>query len=290
MPQYSVYMEHKQAGRVVHSISFNVGTYDEVLTGIIQPYIQKKAFLVHNSVYNPKDVNRLEIICSEKHLYDLRLPDGRRLTVLGSQNIFINIFQGHIKDAYVNTQEFYASLNSIKQQQTKTMVFIVHGRKKEPALELQKFLSKRKIEAKIFDDLREEKTGNTIIEILEFVRDNVGYALIIATPDDIGGLDSDIKEYERQLLCKEKFSRQDMETLLSQFRTRSRQNVVFEYGLFLGALGRERVCCLLNNKIIEKPSDIDGILYVSFGDSITDAFREIETKLQNANIGSDSLQ
>ena len=43
-------------------------------------------------------------------------------------------------------------------------------------------------------------------------------------------------------------------------RHRARQNVVFEMGFFMGKLGRDRVFLLLDNDV-EKPGDLDGIIY-----------------------------
>ena len=41
---------------------------------------------------------------------------------------------------------------------------------------------------------------------------------------------------------------------------RARQNVVFEMGLFMGILGRDRVMLLLEDGV-EKPGDLDGVVY-----------------------------
>ena len=41
---------------------------------------------------------------------------------------------------------------------------------------------------------------------------------------------------------------------------RARQNVVFELGFFIGALGRSRVAVLYEDGV-ELPSDMNGILY-----------------------------
>jgi predicted nucleotide-binding protein len=46
----------------------------------------------------------------------------------------------------------------------------------------------------------------------------------------------------------------------SNEHARARQNVIFEMGYFMGKLGRERVFVLLDDGV-EKPSDIDGIVY-----------------------------
>lgn len=43
---------------------------------------------------------------------------------------------------------------------------------------------------------------------------------------------------------------------------RGRQNVIFELGFFFGKLGRKRVAVLLESNV-EKPSDIDGLVYIS---------------------------
>ena len=52
---------------------------------------------------------------------------------------------------------------------------------------------------------------------------------------------------------------------------RARQNVVLEMGMLLSKLGRSKIAVVIkkdSNKEIEKPSDIQGILYHSFNESI----------------------
>jgi predicted nucleotide-binding protein len=44
-------------------------------------------------------------------------------------------------------------------------------------------------------------------------------------------------------------------------RPRPRQNVIFEFGFFIGKLGRTRVCGLKEGDV-EVPSDYDGVLYI----------------------------
>jgi predicted nucleotide-binding protein len=45
---------------------------------------------------------------------------------------------------------------------------------------------------------------------------------------------------------------------------RTRQNVVFELGFFIGKLGTPRVAALIVPSV-EKPSDFDGICWIEFG-------------------------
>jgi predicted nucleotide-binding protein len=92
--------------------------------------------------------------------------------------------------------------------------------------------------------------GQTIIEKLESVRTQASFAVVLATPDDEGhraGRDEE-KKY------------------------RARQNVVLELGMMLTILGRSRVAILLKNqKNMERPSDIDGLIYIPFEDDLEDA-------------------
>ncbi|MEJ2158248.1 MAG: nucleotide-binding protein [Desulfobacteraceae bacterium] len=80
----------------------------------------------------------------------------------------------------------------------------------------------------------------TVIEKLERDIERVGFAFIIYTPDDIGGLQG------------------------SDQRPRARQNVIFEHGLLSGKMGRDRTCAIVVGSDIEFPSDIFGMLYEEF--------------------------
>jgi predicted nucleotide-binding protein len=46
---------------------------------------------------------------------------------------------------------------------------------------------------------------------------------------------------------------------------RARQNVIFELGFFIGRLGPERVVALVKAGV-ERPSDFDGVIYISLDD------------------------
>ena len=100
---------------------------------------------------------------------------------------------------------------------------------------LQEFLEKLGLEAIV---LREQPDqGRTIIEKFEDSAKDVGFAVVVLTPDDLGG---SVKLTEQQ--------------------NRARQNVIFELGFFAGKLGRGRVC-LLRKGHVEIPSDLFGVIY-----------------------------
>ncbi len=117
-------------------------------------------------------------------------------------------------------------------------VFIVHGRDDGPKETVAGFLRKLGLKATILHEQPSE--GLTIIEKLEKYANNAGFAIVLFTPDDVGALKNEIED---------------------QGKPRARQNVVFELGYFIGKLGRKRVCPLFKGEI-EKPSDIDGVIYV----------------------------
>ena len=123
-------------------------------------------------------------------------------------------------------------------------IFIVHGHNNEVKESVARFIEKLGVEAIILHE--QPNIGKTIIEKFEKYS-KVGYAIILLTGDDIGGPKNNDK---------------------STFKLRARQNVILELGYFIGLLGRQRVCALLE-KGVEIPSDYDGILFVRYDESST---------------------
>jgi CAP12/Pycsar effector protein, TIR domain len=117
-----------------------------------------------------------------------------------------------------------------------TTVFIVHGHSEGPKQQVARFLETGTNSVPII--LHEQaKRGRAIIETLEEYAATAAFAIVLLTADDYGGLAG---------------SHQD--------QPRARQNVVFELGFFIGALGRSRVAVLYEEGV-ELPSDMNGILY-----------------------------
>ncbi len=115
-------------------------------------------------------------------------------------------------------------------------VFLIHGHDDGSKETVARFLSKLGLAPIILHEKPNE--GRTIIEKFEDHAD-VGYAIALFTPDDVGG----VAREERYL------------------QPRARQNVIFEFGYFIGRLGRKRVCGLVKGNV-EIPSDYSGVLYV----------------------------
>lgn len=114
-------------------------------------------------------------------------------------------------------------------------VFVVHGHDEAAMHGLARFLEKLRLEAIILKE--QPDRGRTIIEKFEDAAQDVGFAVVLLTPDDLGG------------------------AVISESKdTRARQNVIFELGYFAGKLGRGRVC-LLRKGHVEIPSDLYGVIH-----------------------------
>lgn len=111
-------------------------------------------------------------------------------------------------------------------------------------------------------------SGKTIIEKLEEYSKDVGYAIVLATPDDDGKSKSE-----------------------DAYKSRVRQNVVLELGMFLAKLGREKVVILLKNtENFEKPSDIHGLIYIPFKDKVEEVTTSLIRELTRQGYNIDSCK
>lgn len=116
-------------------------------------------------------------------------------------------------------------------------IFIVHGHdlgKLDEVVDTVKELTGR--DAIILSEM--PNRGQTIIEKFERHAVEAGFVVVLATADDVG---------------------RERDSLIPQ--PRARQNVVFELGFFIGALGRPSVL-ILYDEGVELPSDMDGVIYV----------------------------
>ncbi len=130
---------------------------------------------------------------------------------------------------------------------TRKKVFVVYGHDTDARAELEAMLRRWDLEPLILDQLPSE--GQTIIEKLEKYTNEANFCVVLATPDDIGyrAGHEDEKAY------------------------RARQNVVLELGMMLATLGRTNVAILVKQQEnMERPSDIQGLIYIPFKDSVTD--------------------
>lgn len=145
--------------------------------------------------------------------------------------------------------------NDVATQPKCDKVFVVYGHDKVARNELEAILRRWKLEPLFLDQLPSE--GKTIIEKLEKYSTEVKFAVVLATPDDVG-------------YC---VGHEDEKAF------RARQNVVMELGMMLALLGRKKVVILLKKQDnMERPSDIEGLLYIPFKDSLQEDARTLLAK------------
>lgn len=145
-------------------------------------------------------------------------------------------------------------------------IFVVYGHDADAKDGLDLALRKMGLTPIILGNAPAE--GKTIIEKLErylSVNGDVGYACVLLTPDDEG--------YKRGAD--------------EAPQGRARQNVILELGMVLAKLGRDRVA-ILYQKGVERPSDIQGLVYIPFVNKIREAIPSLYKELEHAGYSLNS--
>ena len=122
-------------------------------------------------------------------------------------------------------------------------VFIVHGHDDGAKQAVARMIDRLGLSPIILNE--QPQAGRTIIEKFEEHAGEVGFAIVLLTPDDVGATKTDGA---------------------GNLNLRARQNVIFELGFFVGRLGRERVCPLYKQGV-EIPSDYYGVGYVELDEN-----------------------
>lgn len=143
-------------------------------------------------------------------------------------------------------------------------VFVVYGHDEIARTQLEAMLRRWDLDPIILD--QQASAGQTIIEKLEEYGSDVGYAIVLATPDDEGKAKSE-----------------------AVYKSRVRQNVVLELGMFLSKLGREKVAILLKEAPdFERPSDIHGLIYIPFQNKVDEVAISLIRELSRQGYSIDS--
>lgn len=182
----------------------------------------------------------------------LKLSNGCIINCYDSGKV---VYQGKNTDEVKNIIEHTAQ--TVRKEEKNRNVFVVYGHDLNARTQLEAMLRRWDIEPLIIDQL--VSSGQTIIEKLEENTDKVQFGIVLATPDDIGY--SKGKEE-----CK---------------KYRVRQNVILELGMLLSNVGRSKVAILLSQaEEMEKPSDIDGLIYIPFTNNVEEAKVSLAKELQ----------
>jgi predicted nucleotide-binding protein len=163
------------------------------------------------------------------------------------RNRAISILQGEV-DALKENLQFNPTPAASKIVTMSTVeaelnddIFIVHGRDEAAKEAVARVIARAGLNPVILHE--QPNGGKTIIEKFEKHGSAAGFAVVIATPDDVGGLAG----------------------VAPALKSRARQNVIGEMFWFAGRLGREKVCALVKGDI-EMPTDFAGVVYTPLDD------------------------
>jgi predicted nucleotide-binding protein len=147
------------------------------------------------------------------------------------------------------------------------IIFVVHGHDHTAKEQLELVLHRLGLEPFVLQD--SGGGGKTIIEALEGMigkEAKSAFGIVLLTPDDMG------------------YSKRDGD---KEAKPRARQNVILEMGMLLSSLTRARVA-ILQKQFLERPSDLDGVLYIPFNDHVKETVPKLAQRLQESGIPLDA--
>lgn len=229
-------------------------TREQVISRYVEPYEQGESLLINGKTVTPDDLERIKFYCSENTI-ESYVPAIRAknrnssfITFSGQSDVRTAISQSSdVTDEFISGPLGYKkklqNCTPSKKDHVldKSKVFIVHGHDDTAKTKAARFVEQLGLEAIILHE--QASSGRTIIEKIEYYS-NVGFAIVLYTPDDIGNVK-----------CKP-----------DELKGRARQNVVLEHGFLIGKLGRGNVAALVEQPI-ELPNDISGVVYLNIDEA-----------------------
>ena len=237
---------------------------EDLHSQFIIPYEQGNHIMINGVYISLENLDRITILQTKENSKSVIKRQGETYLDIPSCNFTQIMTQS--KDI---TDEIIKGPPGYKKSRTKEnrsimqsdRVFVVHGRDQALKNSLEIFLKEIGLTPIVLH--RKPDEGLTILEKFEKYS-NVGYAFVLLTPDDIGYPEEKHQEKEN-----------------SEIERRARQNVIFEFGYFVGKLGRNRVCCVYREGTT-LPTDVSGLLYKKVRGSIEEVGYSIIKELTRA--------
>lgn len=254
-------------------------TKEELIERYVQPYLEGETIVINGTTIDPKTLWRVQIAQTENKLDDVirKIKEGDESSrdpfalLRGSTTWRAIDSASDVTDTFINKAPGSAkksvsqktSMQSSKQKAT-NKVFVVHGHDTELKNDVELFLKSINLEAIVLH--RQLDEGLTVIEKFEKHSD-VNYAIILLTPDDMGcTVEEGQKKNEER-----------------KFEIRARQNVIFEFGFFVGKLSRKNVCCIFKEGVA-LPSDINGLIYKKVNKTVDEIGMSLMKELKNSGL------
>jgi predicted nucleotide-binding protein len=233
-------------------------TREDLLSRIAIPFIQKKQFFCGGLVINAEKVEQVKFNRTQQNVESLvPMIEARRR--MHGVVVFSPAEREVIAEGEDMTREILeeaAKMASAREPNKATeeksdRVFIVHGHDEKAVDQTEILLHRFGLSPIILRNAPSE--GMTVIEKLE-AHTRVGFAVVLLTPDDVGGVASDL------------------------LQPRARQNVIWEWGYLVARLSRSNVICLYKTGV-EIPSDLQGLVTIHVGDDVRNSAEEIRREL-----------
>ena len=157
------------------------------------------------------------------------------------------------------------TMASMEPKKVSQEIFIVHGHNEEMKQTVARVVSQLGLKPIILHE--QPNGGKTIIEKFERNVEDINFAIILLSADDLAASVRDLNGVKE-------------DELHQHLEKRARQNVVFEMGYFAGKLGRANIFFLLQDGVA-KPGDLDGIVYTAYDNARAWRF-ELVKELKNA--------
>lgn len=251
-------------------------TEDELITRYVEPYIYGETIVINGTTMSPENLSRVKITKSENSITDkikeIEFKDSQdrspyKVFQSSPEWRAIDDFED-VTDKYIDVAPGSKKRQEKPQEMEKEIdnqkVFIVHGHDTELKNDVELFL--RSVNLKPIVLHRQLDEGMTVIEKFEKHSD-VNYAIILLTPDDVGFPIGESEKPEKE---------RDM-------KFRARQNVIFEFGYFIGKLTRKNVCCIYKADV-ELPSDLNGLIYKQVNKTVDEVGLFLMKEIKNAGL------
>lgn len=203
--------------------------------------LSRRLKMMISKVFEPnsdylEDLNNIHF--SPLYFY-IDMPESRIVDAWNTgKNSTVNLIETITEELKLFPKNINANIiDEAKKEIDCSKVFIVHGHDDGAKETAARFVDKLGFKAIILHE--QVDSGATIIEKLAKHTD-VGFAIVLYTACDIGGVKSD----------------------LDNLKPRARQNVIFEHGLLIGKIGRKNVVALVKGDV-EIPNHISGMVYKS---------------------------
>lgn len=246
-----------------YEIKSDIDSLEVVKTKYTDLYQYGEAIVINGKTIESDQIDRIRVFQSNESAKTLKfgVKQQREYNERNSDVLVVGFYFDDLRSAILKEEEITNDLIAFpkgkkpklndkpKTQQifvrnNPQKVFIVHGRDESLIHEVQLFLSRFSIEGIVLN--QQINGGKTIIEKLLALtnEEDIGFAIVLYTPDDEGKI---------------------KEELDSSLKARARQNVIFEHGLLVGRLGREKVVSLCKDpEKLEIPNDLAGVIYEAY--------------------------